>query len=694
MARKVNVEVDVNTNADQAGEEFVSLRKQIKETRLEIEALSQAGDMAGLDTAKKKLADLEDAFDKARAQSREFHDALAEMPGPAGAAGKAIQGIDGAFKALIANPIVATIAAIAGTFLALREALTRTEEGQKKLEKITNVLTKVFNGLLAVIEPIAMWFADLIIKVTENKKFMDGLAKTVGVLVGGFNALFNVVKSVAMFIGNNLVNSFKTAIGVISSFGKVLEGVFTFDLDLIKEGISDGLSAVKTGVSNFVDNVKTTGKNIATGVVEGFQEGMQAGEEGFKKGYKRLTDAEKEALKKKQEEYKKYLEQRIKDIEAAAKKEEALLKQAMAKELSGAGDEMSRIGIEEKYAKQIYAVNKKALEDIAKLYEPNSPEAKAVATSLIELNTDLLNKTSEFNNKRKEINKKALDDYLTMIAEESAKADKAYNKAQEDRRAQQFDNIQTQIDELDRLSNARERDYADDIARLDQRKELLKQQMAIEVEAAGEDASKKLEIKRRYNREITKLEKEQTALTIAEQEARFQIASAYANAIGSLGSLLKDAAGENKRLAKIGLIIEQSAALASIAINAAKNFIKDGGVVSPLAWANLTAAATQAAVVVAATIRGIKNIDSQQTGKDKGGPSTPTSMPAFGAPSLSTPNINTATQSQTGTLANIVNQAIQRDNSRDVPIRAYVVQGDITTAQQLDRRIKSIARLG
>jgi len=694
MARKVTVDVDVNTNADQATEEFVSLRKQIKETRLQIEALSQAGDMKGLDKAKKQLADLEDSFDKARAQSREFHDALAEMPGPAGKAGKAIQGIDGAFKALIANPIVATIAAIAGTFLALREALTRTEEGQKKLEKITNTLTKVFNGLLAVIEPIAMWFADLIIQLTESKTFMTVLSTATGVLVGAFTGLFNIIKPIAMFIKNNLINSFVTAIGVISSFGKVLKGVFTFDLDLIKQGISDGLSAVKTGVTNFVDNVKTTGKNIATGFVEGVTEGFATGEAAFKKGYSRLTDAEKEANKKKLEENKKYLEERRKQIEDSAKLEEAQLKQQMAKELSGAGDELSRIAIEEKYAKQIYDVNKKALEDIAKLYSPNSPEAKAIATSLIELNTELINKTGELNNKRKDINKKALEEYLAMIAEESAKADKAYNQAQEDRRAKQFDNIQSQIDELDRLNNARERDYEDDINRIDKKKELLNQQMAIELEALGNDEAKKLELKRRYAREITKLEKEQTELVRAEQSARFEIASAYANAIGALGSLLKDAAGENKKLAKIGLIIEQSAALASIAINAAKNFVKDGGVVSPLAWANLTAAAVQAATVVAATIKGLKNIDAQQTGKDKGGPSSPASMPAFATPSISGPSIGMATQSQTGTLAGIVNQAMQRDASRDKPIRAYVVQNDITTAQQLDRRLKSIARLG
>jgi hypothetical protein len=695
--KKVTIEADVQTNAGEASEEFVSLRKQIKETRLEIESLSQAGDMQGLDKAKTKLADLEDAFEKARAQSKEFHDALADMPGPAGAAGKAIQGIDSAFKALIANPIIATIAAIAGIFLALRESLLKTEEGQKKLEKITNSLTKVFNGFIALLEPLAMMLADLINAFLGNEKVMNALAKTAGVLNAAFVIIFTTVKSLASFIGNNLVNSFKTAIGVIANFGKILKGVFTFDLDLIKEGISGAMDTVKTGVNNFVDNVKETGKRISDGFVEGITEGFKNGEEGFKKGYKRLTDAEKEANKKKLEAHKEYLEKRRKQIEDAAKLEEAELKNRMAKELSGVGDELSRIAIEEKFAKQIYEVKRKALQDEAALYSPNSTESKNIKTALLELQTDLINQQSAFSDKRKAIIVKDFETLMKFLEDEYEKEKKLEEKKADDERLNTIFAIQDKIKELDRLNDLRDDDFQKDIDRLEEKKKLLSLQRSTELDNAKLTAKEKSDISQKFADAEANIEKQITAIKKAEQEARYATAFAYANAFSVIGSALQQLAGENKRLAKVGLLIEKAAALASIAISAVKNFGKDGGITSPLAWANLAASGLQAAAVVAATVKGIKDIDAVNTGTANSGPSSVgggAAMPTFsGGSAPMAPSLGNS-QSQTGTLAGIVNNAVQRDNSRDRPIRSYIVQSDITTNQQLDRRLRANARLG
>lgn len=81
-------------------------------------------------------------------------------------------------------------------------------------------------------------------------------------------------------------------------------------------------------------------------------------------------------------------------------------------------------------------------------------------------------------------------------------------------------------------------------------------------------------------------------------------------------------------------------------------------------------------------------------GGDTGGGGGGDSTPAFSAPAgPSAPGVE-ATQAQTGTIAGIVAGSINQNQSQTQPIRAYVVGNEVTTQQQLDRRISTAARLG
>ena len=103
-----------------------------------------------------------------------------------------------------------------------------------------------------------------------------------------------------------------------------------------------------------------------------------------------------------------------------------------------------------------------------------------------------------------------------------------------------------------------------------------------------------------------------------------------------------------------------------------------------------TIAATTAGQV-AAILSAKKN--SASGGGASGGDTAP-QLPAFSqGGSIAAPTLGSSGQSQTGQLAGIVNNAIQRDNSRDRPLRAFVVGNDIKTQEQLDRRIRTAARL-
>ena len=103
-----------------------------------------------------------------------------------------------------------------------------------------------------------------------------------------------------------------------------------------------------------------------------------------------------------------------------------------------------------------------------------------------------------------------------------------------------------------------------------------------------------------------------------------------------------------------------------------------------------TIAATTAGQV-AAILSAKKN--SASGGGASGGDTAP-QLPAFSqGGSIAAPTLGSSGQSQTGQLAGIVNNAIQRDNSRDRPLRAFVVGNDVKTQEQLDRRIRTAARL-
>ena len=310
-------------NAETAATGFTKLQLQIRQTQKDLQAAAAAGDKVKFNKLRAQLDELEEGLEKVQFQAKQFDDQLASLPGPAGAAGNAIKSVDGAFKLIVANPIVATIGALVGLFLALKESLNRTEEGQAKLNKISEGFTKIMNGLFAILEPIANIFADLIVNLLENKAVMDGLSKTAGVLSAAFQVIFNVGKTLVGFISNNMITAFKTLVDVAGGAGKVLKGVFTFDLDLIKEGVTQVGDGIKKGFTATVDNVKNTAKGIGNGIVDGIKDGFTQGEKQFKEGSKRLTEAEKkaaeEAKKKREEAAKKQADADKKAAEDAAK---------------------------------------------------------------------------------------------------------------------------------------------------------------------------------------------------------------------------------------------------------------------------------------------------------------------------------------------------------------------------------------
>jgi len=161
-------------------------------------------------------------------------------------------------------------------------------------------------------------------------------------------------------------------------------------------------------------------------------------------------------------------------------------------------------------------------------------------------------------------------------------------------------------------------------------------------------------------------------------ETKKQLQLKYADVIGSMGRLLRQAAGENKDLAIAGILLEQASAVASIAINSQKNAAK-AGYLTPIGIAELVAGGIGITSAILAAKQGIDAINASGVpgGSGGGGGMTAPAAPRFNV--VGTSGVNQ------------IAQTIGRDQA---PVKAYVVANDVTSAQSLSRNIVSSASLG
>jgi hypothetical protein len=773
---------DLGDKAGQADGKFKSLRAQIRETTVALQKLSDEGKTgtAEFEKLRKKLDDLNDAQDRVNFQAGQFDDQLASLPGPLGQVGGAVKGFNEGLNRLSTSFKVAfgVVGLLVGAFLAIKESLSRTEEGQAKLNKITEAFTKIMNGVFAIIEPIAMLFADLIIELLSSEKAMKVLSTAAGVLSAAFTTVFNVGKTLVGFIINNFVNAFKTLAEVATGTGKVLKGVFTFDLDLIKEGVSQVGEGIKNGFKATVDNVKNTVKGIGTGIADGIKSGMEQGSKAFTAGAKRLTEAEKkaaeeakkkreEAAKKRGEEDKKLAEQRAKDLEAAGKVEtEAYLAtlDARDKEVFKRGQKLNEdilvlekagikdlTAVKEAYRLDVLAINTKYDEDEAKkAEEKKTKEREAAKLAYEEAVMNNENQTQIVENRYNseialinEAEKSKIDaiKYANTLLLEDETLNEEQRKAIIANGAQAIADVQQQAatdrlaqqtlryDELIGVINEKEKIALSNVELTEAQKtkiqlDAIAERKAIE-QLATEDAilgidteleristtfDRKRELIGLKEAELLSQEgltenqrtairqqgaDERAAIDMAEMEARVAIQNAQLDLAAQFGGLLKTLAGENKKVAIAGVVVEQAAAIGKILVNTGIANAK-AVAASPLTFGapwvliNSISAALSIASSVAAGVKAIQQINSAGSGGGaaSGGGAIPGRAGAGSAPAV--PQIErTALPQVTGTTGQAspgAQIAGTIAKSSEKPIKAYVVSGDVTSQQALDRR--------
>lgn len=166
---------DAGKEVKDAGEKFTKTQTKIRETRIELQKAAAAGDKVKFNELKGQLDELEEGLEKTTFQSQQFDDQLSAIPGPAGAVGGAIKQMDGLFKMLAANPVIAIIAVIAGLFMLLKESMEKTSAGQEILNKMTEAFGKILGPVMLLIQKVAMPLFEALLYIIE--KVADGFQK-------------------------------------------------------------------------------------------------------------------------------------------------------------------------------------------------------------------------------------------------------------------------------------------------------------------------------------------------------------------------------------------------------------------------------------------------------------------------------------------------------------------------------------
>jgi hypothetical protein len=172
---------------------------------------------------------------------------------------------------------------------------------------------------------------------------------------------------------------------------------------------------------------------------------------------------------------------------------------------------------------------------------------------------------------------------------------------------------------------------------------------------------------------------------------------AYLGLFQQFGGLLTEIAGKNKGLAIAGVVIQQAAAIGQIVANTAIANAKSVAA-SPLTagmpWVaiNTISAGLSIASTIASAVKSIQQINSTNAESASAGGASAGSTAAAPAPpappqvaSTAAPQINTAGGQNPNTqLAQTISGAMQ-------PVKAYVVSGDVSSQQALDRRTSRAA---
>ncbi len=624
---------NLGNSAEETGEKFTRLQRQIRDTNVALQKAAEAGDSVKFNQLKGQLDDLEDKLEVTSLKSKQFEDALASMPGPAGAAGNAIKMVDGGLKAMLANPVVATIAAIVGVFMLFKKSLESTAEGQATLNRISEAFGKLLGPIMATIEAVAL-------------PIFEGLAFVIEKVAGAF-------------------------------------AYFAEKLGISKTKIAEASS----GIKDFKKHNEDLAKVEKEAADKRAADAKKAAEDRKRAAEQRKKDAE-QARKDAEAAKKQKIEDTKNDIDLNESLQESEDKLAQARKRI-VGDRIQMMNQEQEFADANYAREKKRIEDLLKVEGLAANERKKLTAEQNNLEAQYIidkqnrDKAIQDENAKREQEakdkaEKAAEELKKKEEEDKKKAEEAKAKADEEAQRLLEAEMQARADKAARLiaeydleDTQRKKSFQSELDLFDQTRALERQNL----EASKASADALVAFDRATAAQRIQIER-------AQQETKLAIIS---DALGTIA----DAVGRETAAGKALAIAQATINTYMGATKALATYPPPFGAIA--AGTVILAGLLQVRKIISTKLPDIPKPGGGKASADtSGGGTGPTNnipamampaIPRLQAPGVTTTGGTNPTQQIAGTLSAATNK----------PIRAYVVSGDVSSAQALDRRTSKAA---
>lgn len=578
------------------------------------------------------------AFSGLGGKLKDVGDKFGELPGVVGNASTSLMGLGRSMLALVANPIGAVIAGLVGIFVALKESLSKTEDGMDAVARVTGAFSALVKPLVETVSSLAVVLVDGLGSALEMVSSLFGGAAEEGKKLADLNdqledqeialAELRANQNKQLAQARELLSDSNAALG---DRRKALDQVRKSETDLASKELKfaqDRLKAAKLDqqLNGQTEASKKAISEATIGVANAETE-LAAKRRLFNREEKKLNAEAEQAAKERAAKAKEYSDQRAnaaKDIRSAEQ----------ANYLAGIKDDKKRSEEQARLEKENAIREIKAGEYTAK----EKARLKEAVEKKYQL--DLTKIAEDAEKKRQEDAKanleKANQEKLAAIDEgfalEQLKATKTIQNEKDLQQALQ------QL-EIDRLN-----------AQIQARKEIGQSTTDLELTLAN----KRIEIAK--NEEATKKD-----LAQKEFDTKMALYDATSNALGAIGNAIGEETAAAKGLAIAGAIIDTYAG-ATKALSA--------GAGTPIGYIN-------AAAIIAT---GFANVRKMASTPIPGAEDT-TSVPSAG-PSVS---IVGGSADPSAQLARTLASQQQK------PIKAYTVATDMSTQQALDRRIQQNA---
>jgi len=420
---------------------------------------------------------------------------------------------------------------------------------------------------------------------------------------------------------------------------------------------------------------------------------------------RKATNDELEAVKKGLEEARlTLLSEKDKELEQVKIKYDTLIAKAKKYGKDTTILEQARnkeeLAIREKFTKQELDRVEKADKEANALADKRLQERLASETLALDLKLAKGEVTeTEYQEKLYEIRKKyALnnDDLVKAEVDREKYKNEQKKKSAEEERGILATQLQSKIEALDAENAKIDGDFQQDLERLAEKKTLLGEQETNELANTELNEFEKTQIRKKYADARKQVSDQEIATEKAAMEAKHEINMAYLGLFEQFGNLLSQVAGKNKALAIAGVVISQAAAIGQIIANtgiANAKAVAASPVTFGQPWVaiNTISAGLSIASTIASAVKSIQQINSaaSQAGVTGGGGggsvASSSSLPAPKVAGAAAPEIQTTGGQNPNTqLAETLGRA-------SAPIKAYVVSGDVSSQQALDRRTSRAA---